>query len=81
VCGVSFGAGRVYVGGGYAVRDVNPQTDRLTTPAGTGAVGPPGDGGPAVRAGLDLACGVAADPQGNLVIADSGNRRIRMVTP
>lgn len=41
---------------------------------------PLGDGGPATSAGLD-ASSVAVDSAGNLFIADSGNGRIRIVTP
>jgi sugar lactone lactonase YvrE len=38
-----------------------------------------GDGGPAVHAGLSLPEGVAFDAEGNLVIADGGNARVRVV--
>jgi len=40
-----------------------------------------GDGGPAIQAGLELPWGVTVDGQGNLFIADTGNSRIRKVTP
>jgi hypothetical protein len=39
-----------------------------------------GDGGPATAAGLYLPAGLALTSAGNLLIADSGNDRIRMVT-
>ena len=83
-CGVSFGAGHLYIADdgpvqGGSVRAVSPGTDRLTTPAGTGAVGPLGDGGRATRAGLRQPCGVAVDRSGNLVIADTFNNRVRVV--
>ena len=45
-CGVSFGAGALYIAGGQTVRRVNPATDWLTTPAGTDAISPVGDGRP-----------------------------------
>jgi hypothetical protein len=63
------------------VREVDPQTDQLTTVAGTGAVfgGPLGDGGPATSAALSSPEGVAADSAGNVLISDTGNNRIRMV--
>lgn len=77
-CGVSFAARRVYVADDTVVRVVSPQTGRLTTPAGTGAVSPLGDGGPAAGAGLGT-CGVAVDHAGNLVIADDSDSRIRVV--
>jgi len=49
------------------------------TVAGDGSRGFSGDGGPATRAALSDPSGVAADAAGNLLIADPGNRRIRMV--
>ncbi len=80
-CGVSFGAGRLYVADSSAVRAVNPQTDWLTTPAGDGAgfLGPEGDGGPATAATLIDTCGTALDHAGNLVLADGFHDRIRVV--
>jgi sugar lactone lactonase YvrE len=85
-CGVRFAAGRLYIagsngrykfGGFGAVREVNPRTGQLTTPAGTSAPGVLGDGGLATRANLST-CGVAVDHAGNLVIADLANNRIRV---
>jgi|GEM_PF-467952 len=52
----------------------------ITTVAGTGIGGFSGDGGPAIDAELYGPYGVAVDLQGNLYIADDGNRRIRKVT-
>jgi trimeric autotransporter adhesin len=77
-CGVSFDAGEVYVGAWGTVRQVNPQSDRLTTPAGSGLAGPLGDGGLASRASMGT-CWVARDAHGNLVIADNRDNRIRVV--
>ena len=77
-CGVSFGAGRVYVADEGAVRTVDPGTDRLDTLAGTGARGLLGDRGPATAASLTGVCGVAVDHSGNLVIADAADNRIRL---
>jgi hypothetical protein len=51
----------------------------ISTVAGTGGIGEHGDGGPAVSATVDRAEGVAVDPHGNLVIADSTNNRVRVV--
>jgi hypothetical protein len=51
----------------------------IYTVAGTGASGYSGDGGPATRAGLRSPAGVAVDRAGDLVIADSGDNRIRVV--
>ncbi len=53
----------------------------ITTLAGSGAGSYSGDGGPASSAGLFIPKGVAADAAGNVYIADSGDNRIRMVTP
>ena len=52
-----------------------------TTVAGTGKPGLSGDGGSAAAAQLNFPIGLALDSAGNLYIADSGNQRIRMVSP
>jgi trimeric autotransporter adhesin len=51
----------------------------IYTVAGDGTAGYSGDGGPAAAAGLDSPTGLALDPAGNLVIADSLNDRVRVV--
>jgi uncharacterized protein (TIGR03437 family) len=55
----------------------------LSTVAGTGTRGYSGDGGPAanaqIAAGAGATLAVTTDPQGNLVIIDGGNSRIRKV--
>jgi uncharacterized protein (TIGR03437 family) len=54
----------------------------MATPiAGTGIAGFSGDGGPALAAALNAPSGVAIDGHGVLWIADSGNQRIRTLTP
>ena len=76
-CGVAFAGGLMYIADGPTVREVN-SADRLTTPAGTGTIGPLGDGGPATAASL-RACATAVDAAGNILIADAGNDRVRVV--
>jgi len=53
----------------------------ISTVAGSTAGSFQGDGGPATSAGLYQPKGVAVDPAGNIFIDDSGDYRIRMVTP
>lgn len=53
----------------------------ITTVAGNGLEGFAGDGGPAISAQVNNPEGIAADPLGNLYIADTQNHRIRKVTP
>src|SRR5207248_6185647 len=49
------------------------------TVVGNGATGFAGDNGPALRAQLDTPDGVAIAPDGDLVVADSHNDRIRRI--
>ena len=74
-------AGDVYVAdyGNNRVRRIDGATGVITTVAGNGAFGTAGDGGPATSANLSGPVGVALDPAGNLLIADSGNNVIREV--
>ncbi|HET7247962.1 MAG TPA: hypothetical protein VFJ07_24355 [Streptosporangiaceae bacterium] len=74
-CGVSVANGLLYIADNTTVRQVD-STDRLTTPAGTGASAPLGDGGPAASASVGT-CATAVDASGNLVLADAF--RIRVV--
>ena len=77
-CGVSFGQGQLLVADNWTVRRISPVSGGLTTPVGTAASGPFGDGGPATGTSVDT-CAVVADTAGNLVIADVANDRIRVV--
>ena len=67
--------------GNHRVRRVDLATGIITTVAGTGQAGFGGDGGPATQAQLNSPQAVALDAQGNLYIGDTGNARIRRVTP
>lgn len=51
----------------------------IYTIAGDGRIGFSGDGGPATRAGLSGPAGLAVDPAGNVIVADTGNDRLRVV--
>jgi uncharacterized protein (TIGR03437 family) len=63
------------------IRKVSP-SGIITTVAGTGSCGGfSGDGGPASDAQLWDPVAVAVDSNGNLLIADLGNQRIRKVSP
>ena len=53
----------------------------IHTVAGTGLPGFAGDGGAANVAQLSEPSGVAVDTAGNMYIADTGNNRVRKVTP
>jgi streptogramin lyase len=85
-------AGNLYIADNVTnrVRKVVPARDEafpelryvrgtVTTIAGTGAPYYAGDGGLAIEAYLSRPNGVAVDGEGNVYIADSGNRRIRRV--
>jgi hypothetical protein len=75
-------AGNVFIADFYnnRVRKVS-SNGIITTVAGNGTTGFSGDGGPAISASVYKPIAVAVDASGNLFIADSGNQRIRKVTP
>jgi hypothetical protein len=49
--------------------------------AGNGKLGFSGDGGPATQAELDDPQGMVTDPGGTIYFADSGNNRVRSISP
>ena len=74
--------GSVLVADSYNHRIRRVGTDGIiSTLAGTGVAGYSGDGGPATQAALNVTWGVAAAPDGGVLIADYGNHRIRRVRP
>jgi trimeric autotransporter adhesin len=75
-------AGNLFIAdmGNNRIRRVTPG-GVISTVAGSSNLYFINDGGPATSATLALPAGVAMDTAGNLLIADSGNMRIRKVTP
>ena len=62
----------------YRIRKIT-STGIISTVAGNGVFGLSGDGGPATSARLAAPRGIVLDGSGNLLIADTGNSRIRRV--
>jgi cysteine-rich repeat protein len=73
--------GTLYVADAFMhrIRRVGPD-GIISTVAGTGISGFAGDGGPSAEALVDAPMGVAVDAAGRLIIADSGNQRVRRVS-
>jgi sugar lactone lactonase YvrE len=64
----------------HRIRKVTPD-GMIRAVAGSGKAGFGGDGGPAALAQLYDPAAIAVDAKGNLFIADTGNHRIRKVSP
>lgn len=75
------GGGNLFIADTYnhRIRKVTP-LGVISTIAGNGASGFSGDNGAATSAQLNYPIGVAVDASGNVLIADTSNRRIRRVT-
>lgn len=76
----SDGAGNLYISALNSVFKLTPG-GTLTVVAGNSRPGFSGDGGPATLAQLNGPQGIAVDPFGDIFIADTGNHRVRVVTP
>jgi len=63
----------------HRIRKITTSTGIITTVAGTGSASYNGDDRPATEASVNAPINVTFDPNGNLVIADSNNHRIRRV--
>jgi DNA-binding beta-propeller fold protein YncE len=74
--------GNVYIleRSGHALRVVTPD-GAIRTVAGTGQKGIGGDGGPALKAGLNGPKFVSIDRDGSVLIADTENHQIRRYVP
>lgn len=74
-------AGNVFIADtqNHAIRRLDAKTGIITTIAGDGTPGYGGDGGPAMKARLDLPIGLGLDGKGNLYVVDSINARIRKI--
>jgi hypothetical protein len=65
------------VGGALATPATAPAADELYTVAGTGRIGPLGDGGPATAAAVSGGASVAALPGGGFALGERG--RVRLI--
>ncbi len=74
-------SGNLYIADSNNERVRKVSNGIITTIAGNGVGGFSGDGGPAVGAEFAGPVSVAVDAQGNVYVADSGNGRVRMLTP
>jgi len=66
--------------GNNVVRRLDRVSGTISTVAGTGAAGFAGDGGLAAQALLSSPWGLAVTANGDLLVGDSGNRRVRRVS-
>lgn len=64
----------------HAVRKIDRASGTISTVAGTGEPGFSGDGGPATEAQLRIPHSIAFDGNGDLLICDIGNHRIRRLS-
>lgn len=81
------GSGEIYFADANMIREASLD-GRVHTVAGSGSPGFDGDGGPAIQATLNIASGMtpelvgfAIDSRGDLFFSDTGNNRVREITP
>ena len=76
------GSGNVFFveNGDSKIRTVNATTLKISTVGGNGTAGFSGDGSAATKAQLNFPTGLALDSSGNIIVADSLNRRIRKIS-
>lgn len=65
--------------GNHVVRKVDAKMGTISTVAGTGKAGFSGDGGPATKAQMSAPHSLAFDPQGDILICDILNHRVRKI--
>ncbi|MDX1393823.1 MAG: hypothetical protein R3195_05510 [Gemmatimonadota bacterium] len=65
--------------GAHYVFRIDPETGRTEAIVGTGVSGFAGDGGPASEAVVSAPEWVEFDPDGNLILADRANHRVRLI--
>lgn len=65
----------------HRVRRVDARTGIINTWAGNGTPGFSGDGGPALAAAFCFPENLALGPDGELLVSDTGNNRVRRVDP
>jgi uncharacterized protein (TIGR03437 family) len=71
----------LYISTNNRIRKVNLTTGIISTIAGGDTAGFTGDGGLATNATFSGGNGIAVDPSGNVYFADTGNWRVRKLTP
>lgn len=78
-------AGSVFIADTYnhclRRKDASGRLETIAGTCGPASKGFSGDGGPAASARLNAPHGVAVDPAGNVYVSDTGNNRVRRISP